>query len=101
MPSRTVYGVELRGEQYERMSKMMGEMSNTVATSFASNPGFQRLPDSLKAELFTNVVSTIRSNVRLMMLPEIVQDPKQRLKFIAEEFQKRGLNPYSMGINIE
>jgi hypothetical protein len=35
------------------------------------------------------------------MLPEIVQDPKQRVKFIAEEFQKRGLNPYSMGINIE
>lgn len=101
MPSRTVYGVELRGEQYERMSKMMGEMTNTVATSFASNPGFQRLPDSLKAELFTNVVSTIRSNVRLTMLPEIVQDPKQRIKFIAEEFKKRGLNPYSMGINIE
>lgn len=101
MPSRTVFGVELKGEQYERMSKMMGEMTNTVAASFASNPGFQRLPDSLKAELFTNVVSTIRSNVRLMMLPEIVQDPKQRVKFIAEEFQKRGLNPYSMGINIE
>lgn len=101
MPSRTVYGVDLSGPQYERMSKMMGEMTNIVAQSFAANPGFQRLPDSLKAELFTNVVSQIRSNVRLTMLPEIVQDPKQRIKFIAEELKKRGLNPYSMGIPLE
>ena len=101
MPSRNVYGVELTGEQYERMVSTMGKITNNIATSLASNPGFARLPDSFKAYMFTGMVNEARSNVRLFMLPEIVQDPRQRAKFIAEELQKRGMNPYSMGMNIE
>jgi hypothetical protein len=101
MPSRNVYGVDLTGQQYERMSYQMGQVTNTIAESLASNPGFQRLPDSFKAYMFTGMVNEARSNIRLTMLPELISDPAQRPKFIIEELNKRGVNPFAMGINVE
>jgi hypothetical protein len=94
-PSRIVYGVELTGEQYSRMSQVMGQVTGVAVDALANNPGFMRLPDSLKAHAFKSIVSQIRSDLRLTMLPDLVANPEQRAKFIVEEFQKRGINPFT------
>jgi hypothetical protein len=54
-----------------------------------------RLPDSLKSHVFKSYVSTIRSNVRLAFLPELITNPEQQADFITKEFQKRGVNPFT------
>jgi hypothetical protein len=94
-PSRNVYGVELTGEQYSRMTQMMGDLTGLVVDSLADNPGYLRLPDSLKSHVFKSYVSTIRSNVRLAFLPELITNPEQQADFITKEFQKRGVNPFT------
>jgi hypothetical protein len=96
-PSRDVYGVELTAEQYERMATSMGQYTSIVVDLLASNPGFQRLPDSLKAKLYTNIVTNIRSDVRMRMIPELAASPEQRLAMIISEYRKRGINPYEVG----
>ena len=96
-PSRNVYGVDLTAEQYERMATQMGEYTSIVVDLLASNPGFQRLPDSLKAKLYTDIVTNIRSDIRMRMIPELAASPEQRLAMIISEYRKRGINPYEVG----
>jgi hypothetical protein len=94
-PSRNLYGVELTPDQYSRMTQQMGQLTGLVVDALSNNPGYQRLPDSMKAHVFKSIVSGIRSDVRLSMLPELALDPEQRAKYIIEELKKKGINPFT------
>jgi hypothetical protein len=94
-PSRNLYGVELTPDQYSRMTQQMGQLTGLVVDALSNNPGYQRLPDSMKAHVFKSIVSGIRSDVRLSMLPELTLDPEQRAKYIIGELKKKGINPFT------
>lgn len=100
-PSRNLYGVELTADQYNRMATQMGQLTGIVVDAFASNPGYQKLPDTYKAFLFKGVVEKIRRNVRLSMLPELALDPVQKMLYIRQEFMKKGIDLDEWDKNIE
>lgn len=100
-PSRTVYGVYLEPDQYERMSARMGQMTNQLLTPLSNSPGFMALPPRLQAKFMQGMISQVRSDVRLSMLGEIVKDPVQKAKFIESELIKRGLDPFTTDVELD
>jgi len=62
----------------------------------ASSEGFMALPNSLQALAIKKIVGDIRSNIRMAFLaPLLQQDPEAYRKFMINEFQKKGLNPFT------
>tara|TARA_R110000822_G_scaffold258710_1_gene383935 strand:- start:668 stop:2758 length:2091 start_codon:yes stop_codon:yes gene_type:complete len=96
-PSSNLFGVTLNNEQYSRMSQLMGENTNQALNYMASSEGFMLLPDSLQAKAIKDVVSSIRSDIRKMVLGELIQDKssKEFTDFINNEYKKKGINPYT------
>jgi hypothetical protein len=96
-PSNKLYGITLDNEQYSRMSKLMGEQTNQALNYMASSEGFLLLPKSLQAYGIRQTVSKIRSDIRKMVLGELVQDQgsEEFRLFTINEYKKAGLNPYT------
>jgi hypothetical protein len=96
-PSSDLYGIKLTREQYSRMSKIMGDYTNQTLDILASSEGFMLLPKSLQAKGIKDAVNQIRSDVRKMILGELIQDhtSPNYIKFMQNEFKKKGLNPYT------
>ena len=95
-PSSKLYGIELGAKEYSRMSKMMGDTTNIALNNMASSEGFMALPNSLQALAIKKIVGDIRSNIRMAFLaPLLQQDPEAYRKFMINEFQKKGLNPFT------
>ena len=91
--TRKIGGLELTGEQYSDLEKRIGDTSFQVATNLATNPGFANMPRPLQAKLFKNIVTEIRKAERLRSLGQLVQDPENRVQYIAREMAKYGLQP--------
>ena len=96
-PSNKISGIALNNEQYSRMSQLMGEYTSQSLDYLASSEGFMSLPPSLQAKGIKDVVSKIRSDVRQLILGELVQDKssKEYTLYIQNEYKKRGLNPHT------
>ena len=96
-PSSNLFGITLNNEQYSRMSQLMGEYTNEALNYMASSEGFMLLPDSLQAKAIKDAVSSIRSDIRQMVLGELIQDKssKEYTDFINTEYKKKGINPYT------
>jgi hypothetical protein len=96
-PSSNLFGITLNNEQYSRMSQLMGEYTNQALNYMASSEGFMLLPDSLQAKAIKDAVSSIRSDIRKMVLGELIQDKssKEYTDFINNEYKKKGINPYT------
>jgi len=91
--TRKIGGLELTGEQYSDLEKRIGDSSYQVATNLATNPGFANMPRPLQAKLFKNIVTEIRKGERLRTLGQLVQDPENRVQYMAREIAKYGLQP--------
>ena len=100
-PSRTVYGVYLDPQQYEAMTTQMGQLTNQLLTPLSNSAGFMSLPPRLQAKFVQGMISQVRSDVRMRMLGEIVQNPEQRAKYIEFEMLKRGLDPFTNDIVVD
>jgi len=100
-PSRSLYGVELTGEQYSQMSKLMGDITNQALSLMITNPGFQAMPEFTKAFMVSGLISEVRSNVRLHMIPIVFQNENQRREAVINELRKRGINPVESNIEID
>lgn len=96
-PSSNLYGIKLNNEQYSRMSQLMGQYTNEALNYMASSEGFMLLPESLQAKAIKDAVSSIRSDIRKMVLGELIQDKssKEYTDFIKNEYKKRGINPHT------
>jgi len=101
-PSNIVAGVELTPQQYEQMSKMMGDMTATAMEAIANMEGFAYLPDSIQAYMIKGLVKDIRADVRLAMLPQIVASEEQKNLYIIEQLNRKGINVFTTpGFEIE
>jgi len=96
-PSSDLYGIKLNAEQYARMTKIMGDFTNKTLDALASSEGFMLLPQSLQAKAIKDAVGSIRSDVRRMILGELIQDKgsEEYRAFMINEFTKKGLNPHT------
>jgi len=100
-PSRNLYGTELTGEQYSRMSAAMGQVTAQLLAPLVSAPGFKALPEYTKAFLISALVSEVRSDLRLAMIRELNLSEEQRQEIIQKELLKRGINPFEKGLPID
>ena len=96
-PSNKIKGITLNNEQYSRMSQLMGEYTSETLDYLASSEGFLLLPDSLQAKTIKGAVSKIRSDVRKLILSELIEDTssKEYTLYIQNELKKDGINPYT------
>ena len=100
-PSRTVYGVYLEPDQYERMTARMGQITDQLLTPLSNSAGFMALPPRLQAKFVQGMISQVRSDVRMQMLGEIVRDPVQKAKYLEAELLKRGLDPFTTDFDVD
>jgi len=91
--TRKIGGVELTGEQYADLEKRIGDTSYAIANNLATNPGFVNMPRPLQAKLFKNMVTEVRKVERLRTLGQLIQNPESRIKYMANEMAKYGLQP--------
>lgn len=101
-PSNIVAGVELTPQQYEMMTKMMGDMTATGMEALANMEGFAYLPNSIQAYMVKSLVKDIRADVRLAMLPQILASEEQKRLYIIEQLNRKGINVFTTpGFEVE
>ena len=101
-PSNIVAGVELTPQQYEMMTKMMGDMTANGMEALANMEGFAYLPNSIQAYMVKSLVKDIRADVRLAMLPQILASEEQKRLYIIDQLNREGINVFTTpGFEVE
>lgn len=80
-PRRQLGRVELSPAEYERYAELAGTLARRMVTGFVESPGYDRLPDTIKAmkieDLFNKARAAARLAVKGEALPRILREQGQ------------------------
>lgn len=76
-PERKIRGVELSDQQYDDFSRVAGRMAKQRLNAIVGQPGFDALPQDVRAELIRSTIRVSREAARslvMMQFPSIIKE---------------------------
>jgi hypothetical protein len=91
-PDRKIRDVELSETDYEKYSKMSGDLVNQQLQNVINDPNYQNYTPSQRKYILEQVSQKARQAATNMMLADKLQnDPEFYAEFIRKRYQKRGV----------
>lgn len=91
-PDRKIRDVELSATDYEKYSKMSGDLVNQQLQNVINDPNYQSYTPSQKKYVLEQVSQKARQAATNMMLADKLQnDPEFYAEFLRKRYQKRGV----------
>jgi hypothetical protein len=91
LPSKTLRGVELEGQDIGKYQQVSSYYSDLVLNNMIQNSTYQNATDKMKKVMLERGLRQARSYATKIMLQEKLQDPEFRTQFIRARLEKKGL----------
>ncbi len=91
LPSKTLRGVELEGQDIGKYQQVSSYYSDLVLNNMIQNSTYQNATDKMKKVMLERGLRQARSYATKIMLQEKLQDPEFRTQFVRARLEKKGL----------
>jgi hypothetical protein len=85
-PERTIRGIRLSDEQYDRYVQISGQTAKKIVRRYVTAPGWARVPDDMKKDLINGAMVMSRRIARTQILPELAPQMQEQMIQRAESF---------------
>ena len=91
LPSKSLRGVELNGEDQSKYQALSGQYADNILGTIIQSNGYQAASDPLKKVILERGLRSARSASTKILFGEKMQDPEFRIQFIRAKLAKKGI----------